>query len=274
MDNTAIDLKSKVLEFPVVSTDRSRIEYSRSKNYDHNRHEARNGTVDPIKDKSDIKKIADYFFNKGEYRNWCLFIVGIHTAFRASDLLRFKVSDVADQDSDGCVHIKNQILIRVKEKKTGKYRNVEIPKAAADCIAIYLEKANLKYDDWLFPSNKSSGKESMRTNGGVSIGATGKVYNHTPQAKKAGDPLDVDSFGKIMRKVQKDLKLSYNLGTHSCRKTFGYWFMQSHKNDAYALAWLQKALNHSSQAITLSYIGLSAEEDKSFYESIDYAIEY
>ena len=273
MDNTAVELKSNALEFPSMPRNNSRPEYSCTKNYDYKRHEAKNGTVDPIKNKSDIKKIADYFFNKGEYRNWCLFIVGIHTAFRASDLLRFKVSDVADQRIDGQVHIKEQILIRVKEKKTGKYRNVEIPKAAAECIEIYLKESSLEYDDWLFPSNKSSDKKSMRTNGGVSIGATGRMYNHVAQAKKAGDPLDVDSFGKIMRKVQKDLKLPYNLGTHSCRKTFGYWFMQAHKDDAYALAWLQRALNHSSQAITLSYIGLSAEEDKNFYGSINYALD-
>ena len=43
-----------------------------------------------IESKEDIKRIAEYFWNRKEYRNWCLFIVGIHSAFRASDLLRLK----------------------------------------------------------------------------------------------------------------------------------------------------------------------------------------
>lgn len=262
------------IEFPELSQQSSsEMKLSRAKNYDYERHEGRNGTVDPIRNKEDIKRIADYFWGKGEYRNWCLFIVGINTAYRASDLLRLKVSDIADCELNGQLHIKKKASLRIKEKKTQKYRSVEISPKVIRYIEIYLQNNPLHYEDWLFPSDKSSGKNSFRTNGGVSVGEkSGKFYLHEAQPKKAGDPLDVDSFGKIMRRAQKDLGLTYRLGTHSCRKTFGYWFMQENKGDAYALAWLQKALNHSSQAITLKYIGLAAEDDKRFYESVDYGM--
>ena len=109
--------------------------------------------------------------------------------------------------------------------------------------------------------------------GGTSISQkTGIMYAHEAAPKVAGDPLDVDSFGRIMRKVQKDMNLPYNLGTHSCRKTFGYQFMMQHRDDVMALAWLQHSYNHSSQAITLHYIGLDSEVDELYYSGINYGV--
>ncbi len=48
------------------------------------------------------------------------------------------------------------------------------------------------------------------------------------------------------------LGISINVGTHTMRKTFGYFFYQKF-ND---IALLQKILNHSSPSITMRYIGL------------------
>lgn len=271
MSEAAVRLESNTIVFPREFSISEPEKCTQSKNYDIERYEARNGTVDPIRSKEDIKKIADYFWDRGEYRNWCIFILGIHTAFRASDLLRVKVKDVASC-VDGKLLVHSRVTLRMKEKKTSKYRDVVLPGIVGENIQKYLDKSNLSIDDWLFPSNKSSGKNSLRTNGGKSIGKTGILYSHEAQPKKAGEPLDVDSFGRIMRRAQKDLSLPYNLGTHSCRKTFGYWFIQDHRNDMYALAWLQKMLNHSSQAVTLHYIGLTTENENEFYESIDYGV--
>ena len=46
-----------------------------------------------------------------------------------------------------------------------------------------------------------------------------------------------------------------NIASHSLRKTFGY-FMYKNTNN---LAMVQKELNHSSQAVTLRYIGIEEE---------------
>ncbi|MGD8188543.1 site-specific integrase [Brevibacillus ginsengisoli] len=46
-----------------------------------------------------------------------------------------------------------------------------------------------------------------------------------------------------------------NIGTHTCRKTFGYHFYQRTKD----LATLQMIFNHSSPAITLRYIGINQD---------------
>lgn len=217
------------------------------KNYRLTRMEANHGSVQPIKDKEDIKRISEYFWIKCQYRNWCLFNVGCCTGFRASDLLRLKVSDVAATDMNGKVVVNFNAKLRVKEKKTNKYRILKVPAPALKCIQTYINIDGLSYDDWLFPSRQGSWKSSMRTNGGTSVSKSDVFRKYDANPKETRDPLDVDSFGRIMRQVGKELNLPVQLGSHSCRKTFGYQFIASHPNDVKALAWLQHSLNHSSQ---------------------------
>lgn len=45
------------------------------------------GTTIPIRSQSDIETIKKYFLEKEQYRNYALFVVGINTALRISDLL-------------------------------------------------------------------------------------------------------------------------------------------------------------------------------------------
>lgn len=243
------------------------------KNYSLTRMEANHGSVQPIKDKEDIKRISEYFWIKRQYRNWCLFNVGCCTGFRASDLLRLKVSDVAATDMNGKVVVNFNAKLRVKEKKTNKYRILKVPVPALKCIQTYINVDGLSYDDWLFPSRQGSWKNSMRTNGGTSVSKSDVFRKYDANPKEMGDPLDVDSFGRIMRQIGKKLNLPVQLGSHSCRKTFGYQFIASHPNDVKALAWLQHSLNHSSQAITLRYIGLDEEVDDEYYSGIDYGVD-
>lgn len=49
-----------------------------------------------------------------------MFNVGVTTGYRASDLLRIKVSDVAAQSIDGTIRVLDDAEVRIKEKKTGK----------------------------------------------------------------------------------------------------------------------------------------------------------
>ena len=46
--------------------------------------------ADSVKTLEEIEKIKKYFLDKKEYRNYCLFIVGITTGYRISDILKFK----------------------------------------------------------------------------------------------------------------------------------------------------------------------------------------
>jgi integrase len=47
-----------------------------------------------------------------------------------------------------------------------------------------------------------------------------------------------------------------HIGTHTMRKTFGYWHYKQFKD----VAQLQMIFNHSHPQITLRYIGITEEE--------------
>lgn len=44
-------------------------------------------TTKPIKDKTDLETIKNYYLDKKEYRNYTLIIIGLNTALRISDML-------------------------------------------------------------------------------------------------------------------------------------------------------------------------------------------
>ena len=65
-------------------------------------------TVEPIKDKTEIKKIERILSSKSN-RNLLLFILGINSGLRISDILALNVGDVRRKE-----------YIQLVEKKTGK----------------------------------------------------------------------------------------------------------------------------------------------------------
>lgn len=66
-----------------------------------------------------------------------------------------------------------------------------------------------------------------------------------------------NQYYKILMKVAHNLDLDY-IGTHTMRKSFGYWFYKEYKD----VATLMTIFNHSSPSITLKYIGITDEEIK------------
>lgn len=59
---------------------------------------------------------------------------------------------------------------------------------------------------------------------------------------------------KILREAADYVSLD-GIGTHTLRKTFGYHFYQQYKDPAL----LQEIFNHSSEEITLRYIGVNQD---------------
>lgn len=69
-----------------------------------------------------------------------------------------------------------------------------------------------------------------------------------------GKPISRIRAYKIMRQAANECGLQ-NIGTHTMRKTFGFHFYNETKN----IAMLQKLFNHSSEYITLKYIGVQQD---------------
>lgn len=104
--------------------------------------------VSPIKNEKTIEDIAGYLKKKNE-RDWMMFMVGIHSGLRISDILPIKVRDVKGQRS-----------LNIKEKKTGKYRVVPITKELRKMLANYCE--NKDPEAYLFKSRQKYNKPISR----------------------------------------------------------------------------------------------------------------
>ena len=181
--------------------------------------------TDSVKTLEEIEKIKKYFLDRKEYRNYCLFIIGITTGYRISDLLSLKFSDLFDN------YYSYKREIDIIEQKTKKRRKMLISENMKTAINLYIKsKGDFLLNEYLFQSRK--GKNS---------------------------PIDKSSARKIFNNMAIELNLPYHCSTHFLRKTFAYWFLQVHKNDMSALAMLQEILNHSSEKITLKYCGIEKE---------------
>ena len=74
-------------------------------------------------------------------------------------------------------------------------------------------------------------------------------------------PISRRAVSQAFSEVGKEVGI--NLGTHSMRKTRGYHLYQNTKD----IARVMKMLRHSSEAVTLRYIGITQEEvDRDFVE--------
>jgi len=84
-------------------------------------------TVEPIRDKKKIEEMKIYLKSQS-LRDWALFVLGINSGLRISDLLKFNLSDVVD--SNGKVRDR----VSVKEKKTSKTKTFPFSSNVIDAL--------------------------------------------------------------------------------------------------------------------------------------------
>ncbi len=58
-----------------------------------------------------------------------------------------------------------------------------------------------------------------------------------------------------------------NFGTHSMRKTWGYW---TYKISKFNIELIMDTFNHSSQTITLRYIGVNQDQKDELYSLVQF----
>lgn len=187
-------------------------------------------TVEPIREKRLIQKMQTYLKGKS-MRDWLLFNLGINTGLRISDILNLKVSDLKTDKGN----FREYILI--KEKKTGKAKKFKPNNATKKYIDEYLKANSLNSNDYLFQSRKGDNKPITRV----------QAYR---TLKEAADQLNITDFG-----------------THTMRKTWGFW---SYKASKYNLALIMDTFNHSSQRVTLKYIGINQEQKDELYSMVEF----
>lgn len=183
--------------------------------------------VQPIRDLKKIETIKK-LLKQQNLRDYCLFVVGINSGLRISDLLKLTVSDVIDGN-------KLKDRIRLREKKTNKFKDFPLSDNAKSALKEYLKTREYTTNEPLFLSRKNKG------------------FLLRQQAYK------------IINNVAKEVGIKEKIGTHTLRKTFGYHAY----NNGYDITLIQKLFNHSSPSVTLRYIGITQDELDNVYLSLD-----
>lgn len=180
--------------------------------------------VQPIRDREQIEKVKQILRAKNT-RDYLLFVFGINSALRISDILNLRKKDVATGE------------VTIIEGKTGKRKQFPLNGAITAILHDYLPTLN--DDDYLFKSR---------------------------QANRNGDKvISRQQAYTILTRAFKQAGIKENCGSHTMRKTFGYWNYKQFKD----VAMLQKILNHSSPSVTLRYIGIEQDEIDRAYKTLE-----
>lgn len=164
--------------------------------------------VEPIRDINKLEEMKQVLKERGS-RDYFLFVLGINSGLRVSDLLKMKVKDIKNLE------------IRLKETKTRKQFSLSLNHIKDEIEEYIFNKGD---EEYLFKSSR-------------------------------GDyPINRVQAYKILSKAGDYIGLR-NIGCHSMRKSFGYHHYKRNKD----VAILMNIYNHSSEDVTLRYLGISGD---------------
>ena len=144
-------------------------------------------SVSPIKSREKIKNICKYLKLTNE-RNYILFLLGIYSGLRISDILRLKVKNV-----------KNKTHFELREQKTGKTQRLIINDVLKKELKTYCQ--NMDNEDYLIPS---------------------RVLDNAGKQR----PISRQQSYNILKNLADEFDLE-NIACHSMRKTFGFHYYQN-----------------------------------------------
>ena len=184
--------------------------------------------VSPIRDKKQLEAVKGYLRGKNK-RDYLLFMIGISSALRISDILRLKVKDVWTGK-------KPVEYVDLHEKKTGKYKRFPVTPNLSKAIKEYMTEYSPAQDQFLFVSRVGENKPITR------------------------------QYASMMLNEACDMVgITEPFGTHGMRKTWGYWAFKQN----ISLDYISLALNHRSVAETKRYLGLLQEDLDNIYLQVN-----
>lgn len=188
----------------------------------------------PIKDSNVLTEVQDtllHNFRAGR-RNYTIFQVDKATLLRVSDVMRLRWTDIFNENGT----VRQNAFIH--DKKTGKANLLYLKPIQTDLLTYqaWYQKQKL-HSTWLFPSTQHPDRH-----------------------------ITEKQFYKIMSKTGDLLGINY-LGTHTMRKTGAY---RVYTQSNYNIGLVMNLLNHSSEAMTLTYLGLDQASTENMLDKIDF----
>ena len=188
----------------------------------------------PIKDSNVLTEVQDtllHNFRAGR-RNYTIFQVGKAALLRVSDVMRLRWTDIFNENGT----VRQNAFIH--DKKTGKANLLYLKPIQTDLLTYqaWYQKQKL-HSTWLFPSTQHPDRH-----------------------------ITEKQFYKIMSKTGDLLGINY-LGTHTMRKTGAY---RVYTQSNYNIGLVMNLLNHSSEAMTLTYLGLDQASTENMLDQIDF----
>lgn len=182
--------------------------------------------VQPIRDRKKISQIKNLLRGQKRFRDLLLFVVGINSALRVSDMLGLTVADFVDPDGQP----RASFLIR--ESKRGKRTEVVINEAIRDAL-----------------------REELAAYPGITDNPEHFVFFNQ---KRGGytQPVSRKLVWRMISELCADVGLAGNYGTHSLRKTWGYHA----RMNGVAMALIMHKLNHANVQVTKRYLGITDDE--------------
>lgn len=179
--------------------------------------------VDPIRSEKDIRLIKRLLAEKP--RDLAIFVVGINTNFRASDLVRLTVG-----------HFRGKRVgdtYAIREQKTSKPRLITISPTVLAVVQPLIDS---------MPADTLDDAPLFRS-------------------RKTGTALTPRHLHKLLKGWCREINLPGAYGSHSLRKTWGY----HQKMKGTPTHVLMKIFNHSSERVTLLYLGINPKDEADAY---------
>lgn len=201
--------------------------------------------VFPIKKQEDLVAMATWLKDNADRKYFLGFILGVNLGLRANELLALRRSDLFFPDG-GIRYIPDDFSdttdrVSVFQQKVDKRRGLYLNEACVNAIRWYYNDSSKNYysDAYVFPSRE-------------------------------GGHIEVGTLRKILKQAAKACGIRQNIGTHTLRKTFGYFHYQANHD----IVFLQRLFGHSSALITMRYIGIADEEEKRSYHEVSIDLAY
>jgi integrase len=187
--------------------------------------------TEPIRNKKQVKELANFYLQRGQLRNHLLIIMGVHTALRISDLLRLKWEDLYDF---GNTRVRGSFTI--SEKKTRKSKTIVLNKSAIRALTLFASRKSVQPGGFVFEN------------------------------RKTGNAISRIQAYRLIRAATESLAWQHHVSCHSLRKTFGYHAWKSGVSPAV----IMEIYNHSSFSVTRRYLGITQDDKNEVYLALSF----